>query len=194
VGSQWIFDHLGVRPQQGGEHPRMGTHNVLLRLGEAMYLEVIAINPSAPKPSRARWFALDALPTEAEPQLAGWVARTEDIRKSAVDASEMLGTVESMSRGSLEWLISIPEDGSLPLGGVAPMLIQWQTASHPALGMQDQGCELLALELLHPCPERISELLGSLAVAEPGVSVSVAVAAAPSLVAHVRTPLGMRSI
>jgi hypothetical protein len=74
AGDDWVFDRLGVLSQAGGAHPRMGTHNLLLRLGEAMFLEVIAIDPAAQKPTRARWFELDRLPIDATPRLACWVS------------------------------------------------------------------------------------------------------------------------
>ena len=32
-----------------------------------------------------------------------------------------------MSCGSLNWLLTIPADGSLPIDGVAPTLIEWHT-------------------------------------------------------------------
>lgn len=194
AGSEWVFERLGVRPQRGGEHPRMGTHNLLLRLGDAMFLEVIAVNPDGAEPSRPRWFALDTLPRDAAPRLGCWVTRTEDIEKSLGSASTELGVAEPMARGTLEWLISIPEDGSLPLNGVAPALIQWQTVRHPALAMQDQGCSLAALELWHPEPARVERLLAELAIAEPSVKIAVAHAVAPALVAHIETPQGLRTI
>ncbi|MEC4717899.1 VOC family protein [Noviherbaspirillum sp. CPCC 100848] len=193
AGSEFVHERLGVRPQAGGEHPRMGTHNMLLRLGNAMFLEVISVDPAAGKPPRPRWFELDAQPAPV-PKLACWVARTEDIRTSLSCATEPLGTAEPMTRGSLEWLISIPEDGSLPLNGTAPALIQWNTAKHPALSLQDQGCQLAALELLHPEPARLNALLRALAVAEPGVSLSVARSGVAGLIATIRTPLGLRTI
>ena len=34
-----------MRPRRGGKHVAMGTHNSLLRLGDGVYLEVIAIDP-----------------------------------------------------------------------------------------------------------------------------------------------------
>lgn len=194
AGGEWAGEQLGVKPQTGGAHPCMGTHNFLLRLGEAMYLEIIAINPDAARPTRPRWFGLDSLAPEARPCLAGWVARTDDIQQSASIASEVLGQVESMSRGALEWLISIPEDGSLPLSGVAPSLIQWQTTPHPASKMQDMGCELVALELRYPEPQRVEKLLSHLQIDEPGVALTTAKAVTPRLVAHVRTPGGIRTL
>ncbi|WP_393939598.1 VOC family protein [Piscinibacter sakaiensis] len=60
----------GCAPEGGGAHPHMGTHNRLLRLGDHCYLEVIAIDPAAPPPARARWFGLDRLAPDAAPRLA----------------------------------------------------------------------------------------------------------------------------
>jgi hypothetical protein len=194
AGRDMVFDCLGLLPQRGGEHPRMGTHNLLLRLGEALFLEVIAVNPNAPRPPRPRWFELDALPSASRPRLACWVVRTDDIHASLQAASVPLGRAETMSRGALEWLISIPPDGHLPLGGAAPALIQWHTSVHPAAGLQDVGGRLTALELLHPEPQVLQAVLGDLRVAEPGVELSVREADSPGLVAHVDTPHGPRRI
>lgn len=193
AGSSLVFEQLGVMPQTGGEHPRMGTHNMLLRLGNETFLEVISINPAAAKPKRPRWFELDASATSS-PRLACWVARTDDIRKSLASTSESLGVVEPMTRGALEWLISIPEDGSLPMSGAAPALIEWHTPAHPAQSLEDRGCELVELKLLHPQPARLNALLGDLSIAEPGVLLSVEQCAIAGLAATIRTPLGLRTI
>lgn len=191
AGCAHVLAVLGVEPQPGGEHERMGTHNRLLRLGESLYLEVIAPNPAAPKPPRPRWFALDTLAPDAPPKLAAWVARTGDIRAARAATDEALGHVESMSRGDLEWLITIPADGALPLGGAAPVLIEWHTDTHPALRLDDRGLALERLEIRHPDPARIERLLGTLAIDGP-VAVVREPAAAPRLTAHIRTPRGLR--
>src|SRR5690606_32822306 len=70
-GARFVREALGVEPEPGGKHPRMGTHNLLLRLGNDVYLEVIAIDPGAPAPGHPRWFGLDDAPTS--PLLATWV-------------------------------------------------------------------------------------------------------------------------
>jgi hypothetical protein len=67
----------------------------------------------------------------------------------------------------LQWLITIPADGSLPLGGAAPALIEWQTPVHPASGLQDVGCSLQRFEVFHPEPDRIGALLAASAWPRP---------------------------
>jgi hypothetical protein len=192
AGAAYVREALGVSPQPGGEHVRMGTHNVLLRLGDSVYLEVIAANPAVPAPSRPRWFALDTLAPDASPTLTTWVARTDDIHAAAAAATEPLGEIEPMSRGALDWLITIPADGALPLNGAAPALIEWHTEAHPATRLTDHGLSLVKLELFHPEPERVSRLLRSLGIDGP-VSVAKSVVAV-RLVAHIDTPLGLRRL
>jgi len=194
AGAELVRRALGIEPQAGGAHVRMGTHNLLLRLGDSVYLEVIAPDPEAPRPSRPRWFALDALAADAAPALAAWVARTADIEASVAACSEPLGNIEAMRRGALNWLITIPDDGALPLNGVAPALIEWQADAHPAARLQDHGLSLIKLELFHPEPERIARLLLSL-----GLDSQVAVHPStgergPRLVAHINTPHGPRQL
>jgi hypothetical protein len=189
AGAEFVRKALGVVPQAGGEHPRMGTHNLLLKLGDTLFLEVIAPNPNAPAPGRPRWFALDRLGPDSPPSLSNWVARTDDIHASVSACSEALGNIEAMSRGSLDWLITIPADGALPLHGIAPALIQWSAPTHPAAGLEDRGLSLVKLELFHPEPERIARLLRSIDLVAP---LTVSAGQAPHLVAHINTPQGLR--
>ncbi len=69
AGRDHVQELLGVSPEEGGAHPTMGTHNLLLRLGDSLFLEVLAIDPDAPSPPRPRWFGLDNLPRDFEPFL-----------------------------------------------------------------------------------------------------------------------------
>lgn len=192
AGAELVTQSLGVTPQVGGEHPRMGTHNLLLRLGDAMFLEVIAPNPAAPAPSRPRWFALDTLQTQSPPSLSTWVVRTPDIRASLAAASEPLGNVEPMSRGVLDWLITIPADGSVALDGVAPALIEWHTGAHPASRLPDNGLSLARLDIVHPDPARVTRLLSSLKLEAPVVVQPARPGQPAGLVAHIHTPQGLR--
>lgn len=157
-GIDWVEERLGVRPQAGGRHLAMGTHNAVLKLGLQTYLEVIAIDPEGTAPARPRWFALDDPLMQArlatEPALITWVMRCESLANACARVPD-LGEILSMSRGDLRWQIAVPEDGSLPYSGVLPAAIQWAaaadgTAVHPCDRLPDSGCQLLALDLSHP--------------------------------------------
>lgn len=192
AGAAFVSEVLGVVPQSGGEHPRMATYNRLLRLGDTMYLEVIAANPAAAAPPRPRWFDLDRLGPQTPPRLSAWVVRTTDIDASVAAASESLGAIESMSRGALNWQISMTPDGSVPLQGAAPALIEWQTDIHPAARMKDSGLSLARLDIMHPEPERLLRLLASLELDAPVSVLPAAAGVAAQLVAHINTPNGIR--
>src|SRR6185295_12719908 len=62
----------GVRASPGGKHLAWATHNCLLALGADIYLEIIAPDPSQPKPPIARPFGIDDL---HHPRLVAWAAR-----------------------------------------------------------------------------------------------------------------------
>lgn len=192
AGTTFVSETLGVSPQVGGEHPRMATHNLLLRLGDATFLEVIAPNPAAQAPSRPRWFALDGLGPQSQPSLSTWVVGTSNIQAAVAAASEPLGNIESMSRGALNWLITIPADGSVSLNGSAPALIEWDTDAHPAAKLEDKGLSLAKLEIFHPTPERVSRLLSSLELDAPVSVLPARPGSSVRLVAHINTPLGLR--
>ncbi|HZQ75386.1 MAG TPA: VOC family protein [Burkholderiales bacterium] len=182
-GVAWVRERLGAEPGPGGRHERMGTHNRLLRLGEKLYLEVIAIDPAAPSPGRARWFALDR---DARIGLRSWAARTDDIA-----ACGWIGAPERMTRGSLQWTITVTPDGSMPMDGIAPTLLQWPPGVHPAATMPDSGCSLLWLEGFHPQAQRIHEMLEGIGFDGP---FKVSPAPQPRLVAHIATPAGVRRL
>jgi hypothetical protein len=192
AGAAFVYGALGVAPQAGGEHPRMGTHNLLLRLGDNLFLEVIAANPDAPTPDRPRWFALDRMAPDAPAKLSTWVISTADIHAAAAASTEDLGRIEPMSRGARNWLITIPADGSVGIDGVAPALIEWDANPHPATGMTDHGLSLTRLEIVHPTPSRIDALLASIGLKDERIECQLGDQA--QLVAHIQTPQGLRKI
>ncbi len=194
AGAEWVEQVLGVAPQGGGEHEAMGTHNRLLRLGDATYLEVITINPTAPAPDRSRWFGLDLLEPDDAPRLRAWIARTDDIERAAGAAGEMLGRITPMARGDHQWLITIPDDGKPPMGGVAPALIEWKSTPHPAAGLPDLGLRLRGLELFHPRPHRAMALLQALGVKGPVQVRRSREGEGSSLTAFIDTPQGLRGL
>jgi hypothetical protein len=189
AGSEFVRQALGVEPQPGGEHARMGTHNRVLKLGDATYLEVLAINPAAPPPGHARWFGLDELEADAPPRLATWVVRSGDIGAALKASPVVSGYVTKMSRGDFHWQITVPRNGGLPLQGIAPTMIQWDDR-HPAASMPASGCSLVRLEGFHPRAEAVMRMLEAIGF-QGEFSVQ---AGSARLVAHVMTPSGPRQL
>lgn len=180
-GARHVRETLGVDPDPGGRHDRMGTHNRLLRAGPSTYVEVIAVDPDAPRPDRPRWFGLDH--PVAEPTLATWV-----LRVPGLDGVDAFGAVEAMRRGDLNWRLTIPADGAPPFGGALPALIDWQDSPHPCTRLPDRGVVLEALEIAHPEAARLRDLLSMASLSGPWRIVE----GEPGLVARFRTPSGPR--
>ncbi|WP_295642193.1 VOC family protein, partial [uncultured Methylibium sp.] len=61
-GVAWCEAELGITPGPGGRHALMSTHNRVFTIASdgytRAYAEIIAIDPDAPPPGRARWFGL----------------------------------------------------------------------------------------------------------------------------------------
>jgi hypothetical protein len=193
-GCDWVAEHLGIRPQAGGRHVGMGTHNALLGLGPRFYLEVIAVDPAGAAPARPRWFDLDEPRLKASlaegPQLIHWVVRTNDIA-AAVRAVPDLGAITPMTRDAWSWRITIPDDGHRPGRGLVPTVIQWSDAKHPADHMPDSGCRLAALGGEHPEPAIVRKEIAALGLSD---TLKVSYAKSPRLAAMIRTSRGVATL
>lgn len=153
----------------GRQHQDMGTHNHLLRLGERVYLEIIAVDPDAPRPARRRWFGLDDQAAvraawDSGFRLRGWVARTTDIEAVLSEHAGMLGRKVAFSSRNGDFFFAIPDDGSLPLDGVAPSVIDRQGKPPPVAAMADPGARLHSVIIEHPDPDRVSDLYRKLRI------------------------------
>lgn len=192
---EYVADLTGVAPRPGGQHAAMGTHNALVRLGRRVYLELIAIDPSLPRPARPRWFDLDDAAMQSalgdQPRLIAWVARTSDIVRTVASSTVDPGPVHPMSRGEYRWRITIPDDGRRPGGGVLPTLIQWDTAKHPADGLPDSGVSLVELAASHTAPEAIRPALAALGLPD---ALRVTYGAVPRIAAMLRTGRGLVTV
>lgn len=178
---------LGVRPVPGGRHPRWGTRNALLGLGERTYLEVVAPDPARERPGLPTLFGLDRL--EA-PRLVAWAARARDLEarwRRAREGGARLGQIQAGSREtpdgtSLSWRLTDPE--VVLADGLVPFLIDWGDTPHPG-GAAPRAGTLVELRARHPAPERVRELLGAV-----GARLDVAPGPEPALVATIRTGEG----
>ena len=185
AGAAWCEAALGVLPGPGGQHPLMGTHNRLLNLSSPAfprcYLEVIAIDPEAPAPGRARWFGLDERPP-GSPALWHAVARSTMLdmhRWGLIHKQADPGLPLDMVRGEYRWQVLVRPDGRRL--GVLPSLIQWQ-GPHPAERLPASGLALRSLRLDGlPVPHRdVLRLKG--VTGEP--------ASAPRMTVELHTPRG----
>jgi Glyoxalase-like domain len=190
TGGKFVEQLLGEKMMPGGEHPRMGTHNLLLKTGPQTYLEVIAVNPLATPPDRPRWFQMDSLKLDSPPRLSTWVAQTDRIHDTTRLLDYPVGSIQEMSRGDLKWQITIPSDGRLFEGGCLPSLIQWDNQRHPTQLLPDSAVTLKRLELFVPQNSRLLSLSGSPEIVihpcEPHES--------PKLTAFLETPNGNVSL
>ncbi len=192
AGREYVYRSTGVMPQGGGRHGKMGTYNSLLGLGNGIYLEVLAIDPGAPNPGRARWFELDRPEKHARPKLTSWVVFTPGIHARSASLQNVLGNVESMSRPGLEWLLTVTPDGSMHCDGCAPALIEWPGQPRPGALLPDSGSRFIRLEIFHNAYASIDQLLkqvdfrGEVYVNPPCDQYGNH----PCLVAHLSTPKG----
>jgi hypothetical protein len=190
-GSQYLESLLGIPLEPGGQHLGWGTHNRLLRLGERVYLEVIAVDPTQPDPELPRPFGLDSPSLRqrlrARPRLIHWVARTEQLEEAVRRVP--IGTIVAMSRGTYSWRITRTDDGAAPGDGLIPSLIQWAPGQHPADHLTDRGLALRGLFATHPRPEAIRQALAHLSLSD---ALTVKANPVPGLRAEIETPEGWR--
>ena len=60
-----------------------------------------------------------------------------------------MGEILNLSRGSLTWNITVPDDGQLPYEGFAPALIDWGGSVHPTQTLKDNGIRLKKFIIKH---------------------------------------------
>ncbi len=186
-GMDAIEKLLNIRPVIGGQHKGRGTHNALLALGENIYFEVIAPDPTQPDVSRPLWMKTDQV---TQPQLWTWAAANSDlfeVEKIANENQIPLGKIESGTRTQtngniLKWQLTEPilENEN----GIMPFFLNWGETIHPSKTLPQAG-EILSFKAIHPNPELIKNQLKKL-----GVNLIVEKGNRPHLEATVRTLAG----
>ncbi len=155
-GVEYFREISGIEIPEGGFHPMMGTHNHLMQIGNNTFFEIIAVDPAAESPVRPRWYALDDSMMQNSlitPRLITWVVSTEKMPQILKRVNYETGPGLVVTRGNLNWLLTIPEDGAMPNGGLLPSIIQWRDPGSPYSLMPDLNCKLLKLSIYHPYPD-----------------------------------------
>ena len=154
---------LGLNVPPGTRHSYMGTHNHRLQLGGRTYLEIIALDPAGTNPGRARWFGLDDQENvrrdwEDGRRLRGCVARTNQMAAVLAAQPDIFGPEFLLPPDTQEFAFTIPDDGSLPLGGAVPSLIDHRGDPTSMADIPDLGARLRSFTLEHPDPDAIAGL------------------------------------
>jgi Glyoxalase-like domain len=164
-GVRWCESTLGITPGPGGKHPLMSTHNRLFSVASDVfpnaYVEIIAIDPEAPPPGRARWFGLDRLDLSSGPRLVSFVARSTALddalaalHEAGLDGGRGLAASRNTPSGELRWRIAVRDDGAVLCSGAMPTLIEWGE-HHPTASMPASGVVLRSLVLRGVLPQAL---------------------------------------
>lgn len=210
-GVQWCEDTLGITPGPGGEHEKYGTHNRLFKIASPQfplaYFEIIAINPEAVIPKRAqvpRWFDMDDAALQKAvaqgPRLIHFVISTDDVkaarhvlRTQGIERGQVVHASRKSSKGTLNWQITVREDGERLFNGCLPTLIQWGKPDateplrlHPRNSLPRSGVTLQSLTVSHPSGAKLQAAFDAIGLADIAIETGPA-----NLVASLQTPKGL---
>lgn len=195
-GASHVRECLDLDVPFGTRHGYMGTHNHRIQLGNAVYLEIIALDPEGTAPDRRRWFGLDdqdnvRFDWNEGRRLRGWVANTDAIDVVVSAHGAIFGDKVPLPTLNPTFAFTIPKDGSLPLDGAAPSIIDHQGDPTSMSSIPDLGARLRSLTLEHPDPTAVETLYRELAVDHPPALVR-----APKLRyrALIETPTGVKEL
>lgn len=180
----------------GTHHDYMGTYNHRLQLGNSVYLEIVALDPEGVDPGRPRWFGLDNQEKVRSDwkegrRLRGWVANTDAIDSIVLTHRAIFGSKVRLPTTNPTFAFTIPEDGSLPLDGVAPSIIDHCGDPTSMTSIPDLGGRLRSLILEHPDSAAIETLYRELAIEH---SPMVVQASKVRYRALIETPSGLREL
>ena len=180
----------------GQRHGYMGTYNHLMQLGDSVYLEIVALDPDADHPGRPRWFGLDNQKSvraawDDGRRLRGWVARTDGIDAILAGRESIFGRKVALPRVDSSFDFAIPDDGSLPLDGTMPSVIDRRNKPRSMATIADLGARLRSFVIEHPEPETISKLYRELDIDRPP---EVVMGSDLRYLARIETPAGIKEL
>jgi hypothetical protein len=185
-GIEWVREKTHVRAIKGGSHPRAGTRNALLSMGNRQYIEIISIDPKQTAASQTA----ELIRGLSAPRLITWAAATTNILSLLHLATEAGYAFEGPIDGS-----RVKPDGSIlrwktlrvltDCGDAIPFFIEWDADTEHPSEDSPLGCRLVAFEIHHPEADRVRETLRKL-----GITTTVHPGMKAQLEAVVDTPAG----
>ena len=174
-GTSFLEQTLGVGFSGGGKHSFRIRRNSTYPLLVVLRSEAIAIDHEAVQIhggiGRKRWFSLDEDLTKQRlaqsPRPLTWVVAVDDIYDAASKCGYDAGKITTMTRGDLEWMLTIAENGTLVEDGLLPSFIQWPGGRNPANKLPESGTRLQRLILQHPQPYAIEQIIDQLSIDGP---------------------------
>jgi hypothetical protein len=185
---QDLEEKLGQAPLFGGYHPRYGTKNAVLNLGDECYLEILAVDEKNPNVSAPRWMGVDLID---KPHVTRWALKSDDL---AADGEVLRGYDSQM--GKVQGGQRLTADGKLfawemqvplaePAVEIMPFMIDWQlSASHPCDALEEK-CKLIGIHLGHPDPGQMEDKLKEL-----GIHIRVEASESPFIQIEIDSPNG----
>lgn len=160
-GRRDIARITGVQPVYGGPHPGRGTHNALLSLGHAQYLEIIAPDP-AQRDTTSDLNGFDA------PRIKTWAVATDDFSdvqricdRHGLGYNEQVMSRHTPAGPTLNWeLLFVTGHG---FGELFPFFIDWLESPHPA-ATSLQGGSLESFSIATHEADRYSELIAAFGI------------------------------
>ncbi|MDR3070073.1 MAG: VOC family protein [Propionibacteriaceae bacterium] len=196
---EFFEQHTGVRAVYGGQHPRAGTENYLVRLEDGTdnpcYLELIGLDPKQPDVAgEDTMFRIGALGDDFPPRLVTWAIHLPeiDLLPEEVSVGEYKFNFPRPTAASrttpdgrlLRWRFAV--GNPLPLAGLQPFLIDWGETAHPCENLLGQpALALKSIKAEYEHPEVLAALYGFL-----GLDVPITASPSPALCVELTTPKG----
>lgn len=151
----------GVEPAVGGKHPKLGTHNALVSIGNGAYFELLCRDPEQPldgpeaEADQRLWMGMESL-QGMESTMLTWATDRGSAIAQAVETARGEGydpgDVTDFSRkkpdgSTLKWSLAYRHYTREQMGpgrGIVPFLIDWKGNPTPA-AVAPKGCELVEL-------------------------------------------------
>lgn len=195
----------GVQPAVGGKHPKLGTHNALVSIGNGAYFELLCRDPEQPLdgPEAAAdqklWMGMESLQGMESTMLTwatdrgGAIAEAvESARREGYDPGDVTDFARKKPDGStLRWRLAYRHYTREQMGpgrGIVPFLIDWNGNSTPA-AVAPRGCELVELRAEAADVDATAKNLRALGI-EPA-DLKLKPGPRDRLVATLRTPKGL---